>query len=93
MAPKNKLSDYIAHLDAAKMTGHWKPVGKWQKVHGDTKSTTRGKWTMFTMTSSETPHKYKVKIMENGKHIVAEHDFATEPSFETIVEHFHTHHG
>jgi hypothetical protein len=45
------------------------------------------------MTSSETPHKYKVKIMEDGKHMVAEHDFDHEPTFESVVQHFHTAHG
>ncbi|KAH9974584.1 hypothetical protein BGW80DRAFT_148034 [Lactifluus volemus] len=93
MPAKLKLADYVAHLDATKMTGVWEPKGTWHKVHGDCKSNTRGKWTMFTMTSSTNPHKYKVKIMEDGTRLVAEHEFDTEPTFEMIVEHFHAHHG
>jgi hypothetical protein len=84
-AKKNKstIKDYIEDLDAAGMTGNWTPDGHWNRIHGDGKSSTGGKWHMETMKTSEGA--YKVKVVENDSTTVVTLDYGSEPSFETIV--------
>lgn len=44
---KKTLQDYINNLNAGSMSGYWSPAGEWHKVHGDCKSSTGGRWTMY----------------------------------------------
>lgn len=69
------------------MTGSWKPVGTWHRIHGDSKSTTGGKWHMETMTTSQDPATYyKVRLIEDGNSVWTEEwKTKSEPSFESIV--------
>ncbi|KEZ45368.1 hypothetical protein SAPIO_CDS2192 [Scedosporium apiospermum] len=82
MGKKQTVSDYVNNLDANSMTGNWVPVGQWRDVHGDCKSSTRGKWTMKTMQTSS--GEYKVKILERGSEIWGK-TYAAEPSFSDLV--------
>ena len=61
------------------MTGSWEPAGTWNRIHGDGKSTTGGKFHLETMTASNGT--YKVRLV--GSDITLE--YATAPSFNTIV--------
>ncbi|CAG7556344.1 unnamed protein product [Fusarium equiseti] len=85
MGKKQKVSDYVKNLDPKKMTGNWAPAGTWRRIHGDTKSSTGGKWHMETMTTSTQPAKYKVKLVEDAAAIWTK-EYDSEPTFETIVE-------
>lgn len=67
------------------MTGNWTPAGTWRRIHGDTKSSTGGKWHMETMTTSTQPAKYKVKLVEDASTIWTK-EYDSEPTFEKIVE-------
>ena len=62
------------------MTGSWVPIGAWNRIHGDGKSTTGGKFHMETMATSD--GQYKVRLV--GSDIVL--TYASEPEFETIVD-------
>jgi hypothetical protein len=76
------LDDYIENLKAERLTGKWTPTAQWMDVHGDCKSTTGGRWTMKTMTT--TSGEYKVILVE-GRAVLRELDYTSEPTFETIV--------
>ncbi len=79
---KNNFKTYLNNLDASGMTGNWTPAGKWHKLHGDTKSSTGGRFRMFLMTTSD--GKYKVKLTDEGSQIWG-NEYNSEPSFATIV--------
>ncbi len=78
------------NLDAKSLTGQWKPVGWWNDVHGDCKSSTGGKWTMRTMTTSNGT--FKVQIQKNGN-TVYDVEYDSEPSWETVVTDAKAKHG
>lgn len=46
------MRDYLENLNSGGMSGAWEPVGEWNPVHGDNKSTTGGKWGMAVMTTT-----------------------------------------
>ena len=64
------------------MTGNWDPKKTWNRIHGDGKSTTGGKFHMKTMHDSK--GKYQVKLVEGDKTIYTK-VYDEEPTFGTIV--------
>lgn len=80
--PKSKVEGYLANLNPASMTGNWKPEKTWHRIHGDTKSSTGGKWHMETMRDSA--GKFRVKLVEDNTSIHSL-SYDAEPSFATIV--------
>lgn len=66
------------------MTGTWSLKAKWHRVHGDCKSSTRGKWRMEIMETWD--EKYKVKVVEGNKSLEKYNlEYESEPSFDKIV--------
>ncbi|KAK7422776.1 hypothetical protein QQZ08_009401 [Neonectria magnoliae] len=79
---KIKAVDYLDNLSADSMTGNWEPIGAWRDVHGDCKSSTRGRWTMRTMATSQ--QTFKVQVLDNGT-AIRNLEYSSEPSFDDIV--------
>lgn len=79
---KQSVADYVDNLRADRMTGSPVPIGKWNDLHGDCKSSTGGTWTMRAMAT--TTREYKVQVLENGSSI-KELVCNSEPSYKTIV--------
>lgn len=76
------MKDYVENLNPKIMTGSWVPIGKWNRIHGDGKSTTGGKFHMETIHDST--GKFKVKLVED-RSTIKTLEYGTQPSFELIV--------
>ncbi|KAK4220769.1 hypothetical protein QBC38DRAFT_430167 [Podospora fimiseda] len=79
---KYNIKDYINNLSAASMTGNWVPKNKWNRIHGDCKSTTGGTWHMETMGTKDGVYKVKIVPDYDEKFSL---EYTYEPSFEEIV--------
>jgi hypothetical protein len=86
---KAKLSDYVDDLVAGNLTVQY-ARGRWVDVHGDGKSSTKGKFNMHAMEGTD--GKFIIRITEDGVD-VAELIYNSEPELSDVVNDFKVSYG
>lgn len=66
--------------------GRWSPAKQWNRVHGDTKSSTGGAYHIETIKDSNDDYRAKVVGATDSSPVTIAEAGAAEPSFQDIVD-------